>query len=92
MLVRYPFSQFTFLKLFLYTQSVVSSPHFIRSPCFIQSAVQIGQYKTQTKPLGYEEMKNPDEKVNIGAVEAKTLYLGRGVGVVYSPQGHPTRI
>ena len=54
------------------------SPHFIRSPCFIQSAVQFGQYKTQTKPSGYEEMKNPDEKVNIGAVEAKTLYLGRG--------------
>ena len=29
-------------------------------------------------------MKNPDEKVNVGAVEAKTLYLD-GVGVVYSP-------
>ena len=33
-----------------------------------------------SKLWGYEEMKNPDAKVNIGAVEAKTLYLlGRGV-------------
>ena len=31
-----------------------------------------------TVPLGYEEMKTPEEKVNIEAVEAKTLYLGRG--------------
>ena len=36
-----------------------------------------------SKLWGYEEMKNPDANVNIGAVEAKTLYLlGRGV---YSP-------
>ena len=37
----------------------------------------------QIKPWGYEEMKNPDEKVNIGAFDdAKKLYLaGRG----YSP-------
>ena len=33
-----------------------------------------------SKLWAYEEMKNPDAKVNIGAVEAKTLYLlGRGV-------------
>ena len=33
-----------------------------------------------SKLWGYEEMKNPDAKVNIGAVEAETLYLlGRGV-------------
>ena len=33
-----------------------------------------------SKLWGYEEMKNPDAKVNIRAVEAKTLYLlGRGV-------------
>ena len=33
-----------------------------------------------TKLWGYEEIKNQDAKVSIGAVEAKTLYLfGRGV-------------
>ena len=37
-------------------------------------------YNSMSKLWGYEEMKNPDAKVNIGAVEAKTLYLlGRGV-------------
>ena len=29
-------------------------------------------------------MKNPNKRVNIGALEAKTLYLGGGGGV-YSP-------
>ena len=37
-----------------------------------------------SKLWGYEEMKNPDAKVNIGAVEAKTLYLIYW-GEVYSP-------
>ena len=37
----------------------------------------------QTKPWGYEKMKNPDEKVDIGAFhDAKKLYLGGGG---YSP-------
>ena len=37
-------------------------------------------YNSMSRLWGYEEMKNPDVKVNIGAVEAKTLYLlGRGV-------------
>ena len=37
----------------------------------------------QVKPWGYEEMKNPDEKVDVGAFhDAKKAYLwGRG----YSP-------
>ena len=30
------------------------------------------------KPWGYEEVKNPEEKPNMGAVEAKRLYLERG--------------
>ena len=37
-------------------------------------------------------MKNPDEKVNIGAVEAKTLYLWRGGGGGYSPIHNLTEI
>ena len=32
------------------------------------------------KTLGYEEVKNPEEKPNMGAVEAKRLYLERGGG------------
>ena len=33
-----------------------------------------------SKLWGYEDMTNPDAKVNVGAVEAKTLYLvGRGI-------------
>ena len=32
------------------------------------------------KPWGYEEVKNPEEKPNMGAVEAKRLYLERGGG------------
>ena len=36
----------------------------------------------QTKPWGYEKMKNPDEKVDIGAFhDAKKLYLGGGGGI-----------
>ena len=30
------------------------------------------------KPWGYEEVKNPEEKPHMGAVEAKRLYLERG--------------
>ena len=37
-------------------------------------------------------MKNPDEKVNIGAVEAKTLYLWRGGEGGYSPTRNLTEI
>ena len=33
-----------------------------------------------SKPWGYEEMKNPDERVNIGAVEAKNaVFSGEGL-------------
>ena len=35
-----------------------------------------------SKLWGYEEMKNPDAKVNIGAVEAKRCIYWEGV---YSP-------
>ena len=36
----------------------------------------------QTKPWGYEKMKNPDEKVDIGTFhDAKKLYLGGGGGL-----------
>ena len=39
-------------------------------------------YNSMSKPWGYEEMKNPDAKVNIGAVEAKRCIYWGGV---YSP-------
>ena len=37
-----------------------------------------------SKPWGYEEMKNPDKKVNVEAFrDAKKLYLGGGVAHLY---------
>ena len=48
---------------------------------------------TISKPWGNEEMKNPDEKVNIGAFRnAKAVFSGEGVTHQYvntqGPQSH----
>ena len=32
---------------------------------------------------GYEEMKNPDAKVNIGVVEANAVFIGEGCTHLY---------
>ena len=43
-----------------------------------------GCHNSISKPWGYEEMKNPDEKVDIAAFrDAKKLYLGGGVTHLY---------
>ena len=48
-----------------------------------ESKILIDCHNSISKPWGYEEMENPDEKVIIEAFrDAKKLYLGGGGGLI----------